>query len=422
MRGKLHKLKNNLSFNKLFGNNKFVLVLSLLIAIVLWVSFVLNSKTETTRVFNDVPVKIDTSGMLSYLRVTDGEDQKVSVRLSGSKLALNSVKKDDISLTAQIGAGYVTGSGTFPFNITGSVSSQNVRIASINPQSIQISFDSFTSVTLPVEIDDDSISAQDGYIKNTTFSNLDRVVVSGPSLALKRIAYAQAAIEQTEMLNQTRAYSVDIKLYTEQRNEIDIDAEGLELNARSVSLTVPILKRHSIPLSVDFTNQPTEYRNNPIEYTMVPRSIEVATPVNFEVIDSINVGTVDFREIEPGAYFEYDIELPSEYVSIDNVKKVTVTPSTYGLGSTLLDVTEFTANGVPSSRSLDILTTRLSNVEIIGPESILSRITSNDVFAEVQWSDISSLNGETVIPVKIKVRNYSDCWAFGKYEVNAKIK
>ena len=264
MRGKLHKLKNNLSFNKLFGNNKFVLVLSLLIAIVLWVSFVLNSKTETTRVFNDVPVKIDTSGMLSYLRVTDGEDQKVSVRLSGSRLALNSVKKDDISLTAQIGAGYVTGSGTFPFNITGSVSSQNVRIASINPQSIQISFDSFTSVTLPVEIDDDSISAQDGYIKNTTFSNLDRVVVSGPSLALKRIAYAQAAIEQTEMLNQTRAYSVDIKLYTEQRNEIDIDAEGLELNARSVSLTVPILKRHSIPLSVDFTNQPTEYRNNPI--------------------------------------------------------------------------------------------------------------------------------------------------------------
>lgn len=421
MSEKIKKLKKYLSLNRLLANNKFVFVLSFIIAIALWVTFVLSSKTEITKLFNDIPVNIDTSGMLSYLQIIDGEDQTVSVRLSGNRLALNAVEKEDIILTAQIGAGYVTGSGTFPFNITGSVNSQDVRIVSIDPKTIQISFDSYTSKTLPLEITEDRTNAAEGYIKNNTVSDIDSIVVSGPSSVLQRVASAEVSIVNAETLSQTKSYSVPVKLYTEQRNEIDIEKEGLELNAETVTLTVPILKRHSIELDVDFINQPTEYLHNPIEYTMVPRSIEVAVPVGTQVVTSITVGTVDFRDIEPGAYFEFDIELPGEYVSIDNVTKATVTPSTYGLDSIQMDVTEFVVSGVPASRSVEVLNTQLSKVEIVGPESILSNITAQDVYAEIQWSGISDSSGETVVPVKVKVRNYSNCWAFGKYEAVVKI-
>ena len=62
------------SMKHLFSNNKFLFVISILIAIVLWMVFVLNSKNEVPQTINNVPIHIDTSGLSSHLSIIDGAD------------------------------------------------------------------------------------------------------------------------------------------------------------------------------------------------------------------------------------------------------------------------------------------------------------------------------------------------------------
>lgn len=412
-----------LSLKKLFENNKFVFFFSLFLAIVLWCIFVLNSSLQIDRTINDVPVKIDTSGILSHFSIIDGDNFTVDVTITGNRFAISQVSKDDITITAQASAGYVTGAGTFPFNLSSRVNSPDVTVTNIDPSTIYVSFDTYTQKELEVKVDDSSLSAEEGYIFMDSVSDISTVIVSGPSTILNLVDSAVAIIDEDEVLNETTSYIVKIKLLNKYGNEISSDdMKQLELNYAETRVTANVLKRAKLKLKVDFSNQPSEYIKNPLSYSISPQYIEVAAPEDYLNITEYSVGTIDFRELSPKAQFDFELDLPDEILSIDNISTVTVKPATDNLDSVKRNVTKFEVVNVPANKEVTVITKQLTDVTIVGNPDILARISSSDLSAEISWGSISDTTGESVVPVKIKIGQYSDCWIFGKYEVTVRVK
>ena len=52
---------------------------------------------------------------------------------------------------------------------------------------------------------------------------------------------------------------------------------------------------------------------------------------------------------------------------------------------------------------------------------MLTDLTSDDLYAEISWNNISGSTGEVVVPVRIRIKQISNCWVYGKYEVSVKI-
>ncbi len=414
------------SMKHLFSNNKFLFVISILIAIVLWMVFVLNSKNEVPQTINNVPIHIDTSGLSSHLSIIEGAEQTANVTISGKRLAVSQITKDDIQLTAEINAGYVTGAGTLPFNINAKIVSNksgldDVRIIEIDPKTIQITFDTFTSKEIPIQIDDSNISASDGYIKMGTLSDIENVVVSGPSAVLDRIDSAVATIDGSKQLSASESFIVAIKLYSKDGSEINAEQENIELNYKETRATVNIYKRAELTLNVGFTNQPTEYLEQDIGYTITHRYIEVAAPEDKLNETEFTIGTIDFRDIAPGSTFTFPVELPEGYTNIDNITEVTVTPDTEGLVTKQLDVRTFNVINVPSNKIVTVSSRQIADVIVVGDPNMLTDLTSDDLYAEISWNNISGSTGEVVVPVRIRIKQISNCWVYGKYEVSVKI-
>ena len=254
-----------------------------------------------------------------------------------------------------------------------------------------------------------------------TLSDIENVVVSGPSAVLDRIDSAVATIDGSKQLSASESFIVAIKLYSKDGSEINAEQENIELNYKETRATVNIYKRAELTLNVGFTNQPTEYLEQDIGYTITHRYIEVAAPEDKLNETEFTIGTIDFRDIAPGSTFTFPIELPEGYTNIDNITEVTVTPDTEGLVTKQLDVKTFNVINVPSNKIVTVSSRQIADVIVVGDPNMLTDLTSDDLYAEISWNNISGSTGEVVVPVRIRIKQISNCWVYGKYEVSVKI-
>src|SRR5574344_1174325 len=83
-------LFHKLSLKSLFRNNKFVLVLSLFIAVVIWINMSLGTDNTTNITVSDIPINVTLSdeATASGLIIFSGGNQTGSVSVSGNRATL----------------------------------------------------------------------------------------------------------------------------------------------------------------------------------------------------------------------------------------------------------------------------------------------------------------------------------------------
>ena len=98
----MKKGKKSLS-EKLIYNNKFVMLVSVVMAVAIWVSVKVNYSTEITRFVKDVRISLNTSmsEQTGYKSFIDEEELYVDVEISGKAYDINSnvIGQDDIIVT-----------------------------------------------------------------------------------------------------------------------------------------------------------------------------------------------------------------------------------------------------------------------------------------------------------------------------------
>ena len=83
-------MKNKKTLNGLFENNLFVLILSLFIAVIIWLLVVINVSPQTTRVIKGVKVTIDQTVPSQFGLEVFGESEfTVDVTVKGKKYQIS---------------------------------------------------------------------------------------------------------------------------------------------------------------------------------------------------------------------------------------------------------------------------------------------------------------------------------------------
>ena len=406
-------------FKSLFTKDKILLyILSFFVAVALWAAIIFYVDPDTTIVISEVPVRINTSSQDAVsLSIVSGRIETVDVEVTAPRSQVPSLNAD--SFTAEIDLTGVTKSGTYDKAIEVSSSSEFVKVISVSPSTTTIVLDVTESKTLQIEVDDGGYAAPDGYYIASPSLSADSVKLTGPKVIVDYITKAVVKIEIAD----NSIGIIDFKDCP--ISFLDANGETVHLGTatadiENVTVSVPIIKRKTVELKLDFENSPIltddyyklSYSIGDEVYSKL-EDIEVAAVDDvYDEIESITIGTIDFSKIYTRSYTEeFTLEMPTGVTNISGITTIGVTIEFSGMttDSVTLMPDAISLINVPSEKTAAI-TSKSLRVTICGSPASVKLAKTNGVEAAVNLSSASA--GVREYPVSIDFGELQNVWVY----------
>lgn len=393
----------------------FVLVLSLMIAVMAWF-VVINTAPDQERLVTvrNVSVTTPTNALTSLgLNVIEGGNPQVAVQVKGRVIQVGNLEPEDIQVTASFAD--IVGAGTYDLKLTASTSAGTV--VAITPETISMTFDREVNKEIPVTVDINGLSVpENDYILGSVTASPASVVVRGPEKELSRITRAVVHAELEEPLTRSQVISSEIVLMD---NEEAVAVSGhVTTDFSAADITIPVKRKVELPLRISFINVPEGFPLEELEYTMSNETIVVAAQErSINKTTEIVAGVIDFEQLdltEKNTY-TFRVRLPDDFVNIENIENIVVEFDTTGLSSNYLNLNQIYIVNEPSGFTVTSMTQSLYNVKIVGEEKLLKTIKSKDFMVTVDLSDRDVQVGQYEVPVSISAPTRGKVWALGAH-------
>lgn len=406
--------------NSLFQNNLFVFVLSLLISVVIWLLVVINVSPQTTRVIKDVKVTIDDTVPSQFGLEVFGESEfVVDVTVKGKKyqISTGNLSADDIVVTAVTTNVDAPGFRTLQLRAEPVSENASYTISSVSAKTIDVYFDTAKTVQFVVEpniITDGFPVVEDGFTCGEISLSEPSVVITGPSTQVNRIEKVVADCVLDKSLNSNLSLETAI-VPLDDKNKSDFDY--LSMSVERTVVAIPVLRTKTVNTAVNFKNIPKNYVASPLKYKISPAKETFNIFVDeYEKATSYDVGTIDFKTLSPtnNRFVFSSHKLP---VAEGGAKEFIVTVDMSGFSQEYISVSQDKIK-VNNPEKLDYTISDYPNsVVIVGPDSELSGITKDNIYLEIDLSQVEAEEGETVvIPALITVES-DTCWVYGTYDI-----
>lgn len=421
--------KSKFSLSGIIRNNRILMVLSLLISFGLWIWVAVEKSPVVQNIISDVPINLDLTDSVPEqlgLQIFGDKDFKVDVTVSGKKYILASLEKSDITVTAV--TNYVDSSGTKTLQLKYAVAdgSEDFDIISLSKSYIEVYFDMPKQVELPLQAeftnDINSLIPENCILGDIVFSK-PTVNVSGPASEINRINKVVANVNLIEKLEKNTTLVPEIKFVTEDGSKLvysEIDAES-----RDITMSIPILKKVTLPTSVTFKNAPANFASDPLKYTISPNRITAAVPIDLaDTLKSIPVAVIDFADITKG--------INVFNISSSDIADIKVIPATASKFRVTVDASGMSAKTVtvPASRvrvtnSLDKYS--IKNVDsgdltftLVGEKDALESINADSIVLNADLQSIKIDENVNSLPVIASVAS-GKCWVHGRNDVKVSV-
>lgn len=416
--------KKKISLARLFTNNKFLLILSLLISFSIWLTLSSSTNSDTTSIISDIPVNIELSAEAQKdgLQIFKGNETTASVSVTGNKVTVGSLSKSDIQVVAQQ-TSTITSPGTYTLPLVAKqagVKTGYQIVSEVSPSFVTVTVDRFRSVEMNI-VDNLTYHVNEGYYGTTVLSD-EKVTITGAEKEVERIVRVEINGKIDGVLTKSQTVETKIKLYD--KDDKEITDSTVNLSVSDITATISVLPKKTVPLNLTFTNKPTGLSIDSSWIKIEPSEILVAG--NEETIANLNkidLGPIDFTTLQNQQNTQkLDIVLPSDCKNLSNESTVSVTLDLSKLSKKTLEVTKFVSSGLDSSYAFSTSTKSMS-VTIFGPSDQISKISANDVTAVIDFAKRTDVVvGSTEYPLTITFSNsYSGCWAYGPYKANITI-
>ncbi len=419
--------KKKFNFSGLFENNRFLKILSILIAIITWFLIIATVDPNTYSTISNVPVSVDLSGTIaesSGLTVLNTDVQYIDVRVRGKAFYVGRLGPDDFSATVNLTS--VTAPGTYSLEVRVEAkesNNDNYEIVSTTPSTIELSFDRLATKTFEPEASAPNVTAAEGYIIDQYTVSPGELTISGPENKVNQIA--KCIVQNTEKLQINSSSVLDGTLVLQDSNGNEIDQEYLQFSSEDLRITIPLYQKTTLPLTFDYINVPSGIDTSEISYTIEPADeLNVAIPVDAAAgVESLSLGEVDFRMVDLGKTISMDVSLLAGYLNLDDITTVNITFGSEGMSSTYLSCENIVLKNVPSNYNAELLSSRISDIKFVGNADDIAALTSSDIVATVDFSKLGSITpGQQRLEALISVVDGSQAWAVGKKSVLVSIE
>lgn len=416
--------KNNNKVDSLKYNNRVVFLFSLLIAICIWVLVAVFVSPNTFIIIKDVPISFninDLSLKASGLEIISKDVESVDVTVEGNRAVVGSLTKDDISVSVStIG---VKGPGSYDFKLIVNKKDAltDFKVVKSNIESVNVTVDRLETRTIKIEPQINHLEVEEGYILDEVIVSPSEKNIKGPDTLINDISKVIVIIDEVEKLSDTKTYKKTIKYIDKTGNEIPSDKIYVE--NPEVEVTVPILKKATLPVSVEFLNAPSSLSVSKLKHSFSHQQIEVAGPKDkIDTTKNINLGYINFETFPKDGKFEFAVVLPEGFINTQNVETITVSFDQNVLARKYIKVNNISAINTPTNFDVEVVTRQINSVVIMGDKTQVNNSYFNDFVGEVDLSNIELVSGEMTVPVRIKSISKDGIFAVGSYTVVIMVK
>lgn len=373
-------------------NKTFTRILSVVLAIFLWV-YVVSVENPTTKVkIPNVPVQLLNKETLTdrNLALTEDGDYYVDVVIEGKRADVLKIAAGDISATANL-LGYNLGANNIPVTVT---VPDTVTVSNVRTNMIPINIENLVSIYKPITV---LFSGTIGSGTEPTAYDLtpEEVEVKGAKSKVASVAEVTATINVNELKADENTLFADLHAVDKSGNVVS----GVKLSAAKAELTAAVFETKEVPLNLDVTGQVS----NKYEMTNldIPKKVKIkGLKDDVNKIQSVSASSVDISNIASTTDIPVKVNLPDGIMLSDDSKHPAVSISLKGISAKQfnIDNSQIGFQGLADGLTVDVNTQSVT-VDVTGKESVITNLTADDIHLSIDVTGLGT--GIHTVPVNL---------------------
>ena len=416
------------TIKSLKDNRGFLMIVSLMAAVVLWLYVNTTEGVDADKVLSGVKIEFlgaDSLRESSGLIITEQDRDSVNLTVKGTRRVLSKLSNTNVTATVDLSRVTTDGWNSVYYEISypPGVNSDDVTVIRSSADIVNFYVDRQKRITIPVEGEFTGNTAEGYLAEDDPVIDPMMVTISGPKAAVSLVDHAYVAINRTDV-DKTLSYSTTYQLMD--ADGAVIDDRRITLETSAVNVTLNVLATKSVPLDVTIINGAGATRADNTSIVIEPDSVVLSGDAS--AIDSttkINLGTIDLSSFASEFTATYMIVPPNDTENITGVNEATVTVKIVGLSSRNFNIIHdnISCINVPEGYDAEIITQMLP-VTIRAKETVLDQIQVNNIRAVADLSGINDTTASGVITpvVKIHIDGFPEAGYIGEYRIYVTLK
>lgn len=419
--------KSKFSMRKLIYNDKYLIIISVICAICIWIATSMNLSPETTKTIS-VPVTVDFSGSVTEelgIKCYGDESFNVDVTVKAKKYIAKDISSEDLNVQLQTNIVTTVGTHEVPISVSAGENA-DFSVESYYPSVYTAYFDVPEEEEMEIQLNystDDYIA--DGYVGGENLLNESSVIVSGPQTYVSRVSKVTADVAIKNKLKETATINIEPKAVDVYGNSVDYIS--LKYGSEKITLTIPVLKVEQLTPNVTITDAPTSVDLSKLSIDYSVKSIKAGV-MEAAGIKAAELGEIKMSSLRVGENkFTFDTGQLDGITVLDDTDKVTVTvtvPSDYTSKDVDITASGVKLNNVPDGYTAKVVSLNADSVTVIGPEKAIDSVKSKNVIVSC---DLTTKKGSTVqtgnhqYKLTVVVSGVDGVWIYGTYTANVSI-
>lgn len=417
-----------INLGRLFYNNKFVAAFSVVLSLIIWI-IVYSSGTESVPVtISDIPVDIQlsNSAIQDGLKIFSSHDLKARVEISGNRLVIGQVTKDNIQISASLAAGTIMSPGNYTLELSakkvGLLKDYEI-VSDVKPSVVTVMVDRYRETEFNIE-PEINFTPKAGYFVGSTVLSSPKVTLSGPETEISKIKKVKVLSNIPGEISSPITLKLPIIMYDAYDKQIS--SETISSSVSEVDASIPVLMKKQIEILPEFSNFPSglNVKGNYKDIAKItPSKLEIAGPEDVvSVLKNVKLEAIDFNKVNLQTLkFSSPINLPQGCRSLNNVYSADINLNLSQFREKTFSINQFVFKNLPERKTANVYNKSI-NVNVLGPFNEINNLKQSSIVAEIDFKDKVDFLSSMEMPVKIYIKDSDKFWIYGQYYVNVNIE
>lgn len=418
------------SFFQNFVKNLKNIIFALVIAIIVWFAISMQIFPDVTTHVSDIPVEVTATDYMNEneLSVTDSYVDKITVQVTGKRYEVGNLTASDFTAKADLSAITAPGEYTVKVNVT-PVKDNSCTVEDSNI-TLKLKVEKTLSKTYSIsngsmKATADGVTANAGMKIDSVTAEPSTITLTGDSTAVEAVK----SVEIRSVFTGETSESVTSKghiVLLGNNGEI-IENPDIKYDNESFTVNITLYKQKTLPLTVQFTNVPSNFDLSSLKYSIYPESLTVSSPDDsLDSQEKFEVGTIDLSQLTT-KYLQkltLPITLPEGYKNISGNTSAMVSfedAENYTFLSYAVQKDNIRVINAPDNFDIEVLTNELS-VNVTGPADEIAALASKDIYATIDLMGTTLTAGLKDVNAEFTLRGTKvKSWVTGEYKVSIQV-
>lgn len=404
-----------------FNRSKVVrIVISILVAIAMWLYVDLERAPERTMTIRDIPVEFsgeNTTLADKNLMLLSGYDTTIDLKIRGPKRELVKMNRDNVRVIAStssidsVGVHQLDWTVSFPDGVVRT----NVSVEKASLSQITVTVGELYTKEVPVECHVVGEVAE-GYFTGDVVLDPEVLTLRAQRDDLLNVSCAKLTVDisgATRSVVQT----VDVQLYDYDGNPVE--NSNIRTNTSLIQAKVPVLTTREVELAVEFSGVPGAAMNS-IKCDITPKTVRLNGEADvLDSIDKLVLATLHVDDLELHQQNSYVVTPPDGTWLVNGNEVATADITLEGIEEKSLTATSIEFDKLPSGLYAIAPDSGLT-VRLWGLSEEIEAVTAENLRVIADMSAVTG-QGTVTVPVTVTISGFNDVTVRGTYELTVTV-